>query len=358
MDLNYSFRVGIVKKHKHYLYMKLEKYKIIRLLGRGGTGDVFLAEDISLGKFWAIKAVRKGRARYFGGFELMKELDHPGIPRIVEKCEDNEFIYYIMDYVPGTTLSEYIKRYGQSEELAYDIGMQICDILKYLHGTGRNVIFRDLKLSNLMITDEGRIKLIDFDFARALPEGKKSGYSRKVVTKGYSPPEQYRGMYCVESDIYALGRILEKTAGKTCGRGLKKVIRRAVRPEITKRFHSSGEMRSALEKMNNENKNHRLRRLAILAVFFFLVFLVQLRGITDDAMELSYITAIRNGDYSRAIEIHPENPENYKEFFKKYCLNGDRERGAAVVKEYLRVYSEELSADDKRKVEEYMLNAE
>jgi serine/threonine protein kinase len=111
-----------------------------------------------------------------------------------------------MDYVPGKNLDLVISTYGPfNSDAAAEIAIQCCEVLEYLHELDPPILYRDLKPSNLMLTPEGRIVFIDFGIARAsLPQEAAT----RVVTTGYSPPEQYFGRPEPRSDLYALGATL------------------------------------------------------------------------------------------------------------------------------------------------------
>lgn len=181
------------------------KYKVICTLGKGGSGTVYLAEDPILEKLWAIKAVPKKEKKRWQEALIMKNLDHPGLPRITGQMEDEEYYYLVMDYIDGQTLYEKCKVYAVTKEDVVNWGIQICDVLEYLHSRKPPIIYRDLKPGNLMLTADGRIKLIDFGTARNL-----NGEEMDALgTKGFAAPEQYDGIASMQSDIYNLGACLK-----------------------------------------------------------------------------------------------------------------------------------------------------
>ncbi|TYQ16020.1 UNVERIFIED_CONTAM: serine/threonine-protein kinase [Acetivibrio alkalicellulosi] len=186
------------------------KYKTIKILGKGGMSTVYLAENVKLGTLWAIKEIIKdshSKIDIFVEPNILKKLNHPALPRIFDIFEDEEKFYMIVDYIEGTTLSEEIKKFGKfPEEKVLEWAAQICEVLIYLHSFKPNpIIYRDMKPSNIMLTTEGRIKLIDFGIAR---EFKTSSDIDTVYigTKGYAAPEQYGiGQTNERTDIYSLG---------------------------------------------------------------------------------------------------------------------------------------------------------
>lgn len=191
------------------------KYEILKQIGKGGMSIVYLAMDKRLNKQWAVKEIRKtanGKNdeiivnSLLAEANLMKKLDHPALPRIVDIIDNSETIYVIMDYIEGESLDKILNEYGaQPEELVLNWAMQLCDALGYLHAQRPPIIYRDMKPANVMLKPEGNLKVIDFGIAR---EYKEQNLADTTVlgTKGYAPPEQHGSRQTDErSDIYALG---------------------------------------------------------------------------------------------------------------------------------------------------------
>lgn len=192
-----------------------DKYEVLKEIGKGGMSIVYLAMDRRLNKQWAVKEIRKtGNGRndevvinsLIAETNLMKRLDHPALPRIVDIIDNGETLYIVMDYVEGESLDKILKEYGsQPQELVIDWAMQICDALSYLHSQTPPIIYRDMKPANVMLKPEGNIKIIDFGIAREYKE-KNLADTTILGTKGYAPPEQYGSRQTdARSDIYALG---------------------------------------------------------------------------------------------------------------------------------------------------------
>lgn len=198
-----------------------ERYQIGRLLGSGGFGAVYLATDERLHRPVAIKVCSTNRlpaheaseaARLFQSEALtLARLRHPGLTAIWDYFhQDNEW-YLVMEYVPGETLRDLLRRVGgplpRAEAVEY--ARQLCTVLGYLHRQQPPIVFRDLKPGNIMVTPEGQLKLIDFGIARLFSPGKVADTSQ-FGTPGYAPPEQYGGQTEPRSDIYSLGVVLHQ----------------------------------------------------------------------------------------------------------------------------------------------------
>jgi len=186
------------------------KYRILSILGQGGMGRVYLAENIKLGTLWAIKHLQKkpGSVRnLYIEPNILKKLCHPALPRIFDIFEDDENVYIVVDYIEGVSLDKKLEEAGSfPEEVVLDWAGQLCDVLIYLHSIKPNpIIYRDMKPSNIILTENGQLKLVDFGIAR---EYKSGAYSDTVCigTRGYAAPEQYgAGQTSIASDIYSLG---------------------------------------------------------------------------------------------------------------------------------------------------------
>ena len=199
------------------------RYRVVRALGKGGMGAVYLVEDEKLyGKQWAVKELlerfvdAQDRAESVAQFQhearILVGLRHPNLPQIVDAFEEEGRHYLVMEFVEGETLEELMEKAAEGiipEEQALGWAKQVCDVLDYLHSHDPPVIFRDLKPGNIMVTPEGQVKLIDFGVARLFDPSKGTD-TLKMGTVGYAPPEQYagQGQTTPRSDVYALGATL------------------------------------------------------------------------------------------------------------------------------------------------------
>lgn len=185
------------------------KYEIIKVLGRGGMGTVYLCKNNRLGNLWAVKEVncqRKNQVDFLAEPTILKDLNHIGIIRIIDVFYEDDNLYIVEDYVEGKTLKEHVVANGPlSSKLVRDISLQLCSILDYLHSFNPPIIYRDLKPSNIMITPHNKVVLIDFGIARTYKEGQESD-TMIVGSRGYISPEQLmKSQSNAQTDIYSLG---------------------------------------------------------------------------------------------------------------------------------------------------------
>ena len=199
------------------------EFEWLQPLAEGGMGTVYLAEAKQHNNArCVIKQLRsdpnrseeeleEARRLFLREVEILRNLDHAGIVPFRDWHVTNDGRYFlVMDYITGNNLETTIQSYGPfNEDDAVKVGIQICEVLEYLHEDQSpekpSIIYRDLKPSNLMLTPEGQVIFIDFGIARVLMP---STTATRVVTAGYSPPEQYFGKPEVRSDLYALGATL------------------------------------------------------------------------------------------------------------------------------------------------------
>ncbi len=194
------------------------RYLIQNVVGMGGMGAVYRARDLHFPNVVKLVAVKEMiiqtrdelvRSTIVRNFEreanLLATLDHPAIPRIYDYFTHNDRSYLILEYINGKDLEVILGETESflSEERVVQWGIELCDVLSYLHNhTPEPIIFRDMKPSNVMINQHGHVMLIDFGIAKPFQGGQRG---TMIGTEGYSPPEQYRGEAGHLADIYALG---------------------------------------------------------------------------------------------------------------------------------------------------------
>ena len=197
------------------------RYVIVNGIASGGFGVVYLSRDLNLpGKHWAIKEMHQAEGIPLDVVErsfrieaqILAGLEHPNIPGIVDFFVEDKKLYLVMDYISGETVDKMIKNLKEHEYFPEDIviswALTICDVLQYLHERPNPIIFRDMKPSNIMITNHGDLKLIDFGIAKIFQGSTSQVTQYALLTGGYAPPEQWLGKAEPKSDIYALGATL------------------------------------------------------------------------------------------------------------------------------------------------------
>lgn len=340
----------------------VNKYEILKEIGRGGMSVVYLAMDKHLNKQWAVKEIRRSAKgqddeivvnSLLAEANLMKRLDHPALPRIVDIIETGQTIYIVMDYIEGDSLDKNLAEYGvPSEEKVIDWAKQICDALAYLHSQKPPIIYRDMKPANVMLKPEGNIKIIDFGIAR---EYKEQNLADTTVlgTKGYAPPEQYSGQTDARSDIYALGMTMHhlltgvdprrgegyasvRQYNPYLSEGIEIIIDKCVQPAAENRYQSCAELMYDLEHpdvITSGFKRKQKRRLAAFLASAVLCVSGLLGGFICDRLAIAennstyeaLVSVVAStsledkvASYKQAIEIYPDNPEAYSKLLTAY----------------------------------------
>lgn len=188
------------------------KYRLLKVIGRGGTSVVYLGERLPEGERYAIKEVdgdKASRETVRMELRLQQRLYHPALVHIWEVYEEQGKLYIVMDYVEGISLQSLLKEQGAREaEQAVEWGLQLCRALSYLHSFRPPVIYRDMKPANVILRPDGRLMLVDFGTARQYRIHKRRD-TVPLGTPGYAAPEQYRGRQSdIRTDIYCLGATL------------------------------------------------------------------------------------------------------------------------------------------------------
>jgi len=192
-------------------------YRVVNEIGRGGMGVVYLGErgDGAYQKRVAIKLVTSGmrhaglERRFRRERQILAQLEHPGIARLLDGAATADGQpYFVMEYVEGLPLLAYCETAQLGVEARLELFVSICDAVSYAHQ--RLVVHRDLKPGNILITPEGRSKLLDFGLARVLEGGPDlTETAVPAMTPAYASPEQIRGEPdTVAGDVYSLGVIL------------------------------------------------------------------------------------------------------------------------------------------------------
>jgi len=259
-----------------------KQYEVLEVLGRGGMGHVYKISDQQHGgRILAIKELQAGNlsaeksqealAQFQTEARILARLTHPNLPKVHDYFSLPGAHYIVMEYIGGRTLEQILEaRSGKpvDERLALSWALQICRAMHFLSvQKPRPIVFRDLKPSNIMITRDGRIKLIDFGIARFFKED-KSEDTYVYGTPGYAAPEQYgTGQTDARSDIFSLGATLHhcvtgrnpsenplsftdaRQMNPLLSREAAAIIKKALDPDMDKRFQSALDMKLAIQKV-------------------------------------------------------------------------------------------------------------
>jgi len=189
-----------------------KKYKIIEELGSGGMAKVYKAISLKSGNFYAVKVLRaefiknsEFVERFNIEFENAKVLKHQNIVAVRYSGQEDDIKYIIMDYIDGITLKDYMQKNGVIEyKVAIKIAMDVCSALEYAHS--KDIIHRDIKPQNILITRDNIVKVMDFGISKALTSGTITMHGSTMGSVQYFSPEQARGSYAgASSDLYSLG---------------------------------------------------------------------------------------------------------------------------------------------------------
>lgn len=357
------------------------KYEILTEIGRGGMSIVYLAMDTHLNKQWAVKEIRKkGNGKndeivvnsLLAEANMMKRLDHPSLPRIVDIIDNGITIYVVMDYIEGESLDKVLAEYGaQSEELVVGWAKQLCDALSYLHSQKPPIIYRDMKPANVMLKPEGNIKIIDFGIAR---EYKEQNLADTTVlgTKGYAPPEQYNGQTDARSDIFALGMTMhhlltgiDPRTGEAyasvrmwnpeVSEGVGMIIDKCVQPAAENRYQNCQDLLYDLEHPELITKDYKSKQKKKLGSFIAMIVLSVVSLLTgivcnrvavnmnnndyDILIATSTATSLEDKitNYKQAVEIYPDRIDAYIKIIEAYEDEG--KFGKSENDEFLAIYN-------------------
>lgn len=274
-----------------------DTYAVKEEIGRGGMSRVYLAEHVRLHTYWAVKQVRRtpeANFDFLAGTNILKNLQHPLLARIVDILDNGDVVYIVEDYVQGQNLESYLAEHGKADEATgRKWFVDLCGVLQYLHQQEPNpIIYRDMKPSNIMLQPDGTIKLIDFGIAW---EAKKTqnAATGSAGTAGYAAPEQLNGAIPdARTDIYALGvTMYHILTGKSpyvmsypfkpareenpeLSQGMEHVLAKCMQEDPAKRYQSVAELLDDLntsyrydDAWKKVRRTNRLRGVLVAALF-------------------------------------------------------------------------------------------
>lgn len=342
------------------------KYEIVSVLGQGGMSVVYLAIHQRLGKKWAVKEISREYCENYEVIskqliieaELLKKLNHPSLPQIIDIIEKRDVVWLVMDFIEGKTLKQLLNQRKRIEEkVVLSWGKQLCEVLSYLHSRTPPIIYRDLKPDNIMLKENGRLVLIDFGTAREYCYEKNGQDIAYLGTRGYAAPEQYGNMgqtdartdiYCLGVTLYSLltGYSLEKPPYRVCSEKywgenisdkIKEVILRCIQLKPEKRYQNCKELSHALSQVDYEKYDIGRKEKGKVKCLFVLVLLLFLSGVfslsckwavhfyKEKAVHIYIETAERSVDkkvaeqyYKQAIFLIPDEMILYQSLIKYF----------------------------------------
>lgn len=311
---------------------EIEKYQLVKKIGNGSFGKVYLAVDERLHKRWAIKCIpRSVPNAELEGF-LLNKLKHPGIPAIWDVFSGEKNWYLVMEYVEGQTLGEFLLERGRvrtGQVLAW--GIELCDILIYLHERNPAVIHGDLKPENIIKNKDGKLVLIDFGAARELLPQNPENW---MGTKEYQPPECQKGEFSEKMDIYMLGCVMRELWDGRHGWRLSRIIRRCMHANPGKRYANAKMLQKELaEEWKRQKEERRILPEALIGM-----------GILILAAGTS-LTEVPVGHPQRVTVIQESPQEKFAEVLKFYAAElyeeGILKEDAGLLRAGIRLFKQE-----------------
>lgn len=347
------------------------KYKILNKIGQGGMSVVYLAMNERANKQWAIKEVRKDgvkdydvvRQGLIAETDILKRLNHPHLPSIIDVIDRDDTFLIVMDYIEGKSLDHWLKKDGaQSQEKVVEWAKQICDVLGYLHSRKPPIIYRDLKPANVMLKPDGQIMIIDFGTAREFKETSIEDTSC-LGTQGYAAPEQYggHGQTDARTDIYTLGATMYhlltghnpslppyemypiRRWNPALSSGLEKIVLKCTQRNPNDRYQNCAELMYALEHYGELDSAYRRKQsikwksfiascaLTVVSLAGSIGFKVAESKTIKNSYDgyISEATKVTTQEeradyYEKAIKIDPEREEGYLELLDLFVYGADK----------------------------------
>ena len=323
------------------------KYKILNKVGQGGMSVVYLAMNEKANKQWAVKEVRKDGVLDFESVkqglvaetDILKKLNHPNLPSIIDVIDTEDSFIIIMDYIQGNSLNKALEEFGaQPQEMVIAWAKQLCDVLGYLHSRTPAIIYRDMKPSNVMLKPDGNITLIDFGTAREYKE-KNLADTTCLGTVGYAAPEQFGGMGQTDArtDIYCLGATLYhlvtgmnpceppyeikpiREINPSLSSGLERIIQKCTQRNPEDRYQSCAELMYALEHYEEIDDIYRKKQKKQLGTFVLTLAMTVIFGLVS---VWSYISA--ENEKSKNYEVILKSAQSTEDYYEAVLTDPTR----------------------------------
>lgn len=337
-----------------------QKYRILKIIGSGGMGIVYLVVNERSNKLWAAKSIRQMEgsqaAMYHASLMrelvILRKLHHKSLPQVIDVVEDSGNVFLLMDYIKGVSLDQWIgQRHRPGKREIMEILLQLGQVLSYLHTRVPPIVYGDLKPSNIMIKASGEVVLLDFGIARALTKVGEKG--QVWGTKGFAPPEGYSqgGDLSVSWDIYGLGAVgyylrsghppasPEHRLVHRSTHGLDKVILKALEQEPKARYASCRGFMADLKRWRQRQIAKHILEIGFVGLFLIMgVVLGVDAGRRSEAVISPAEQSVSYEDYllmatenpleretylKSAIEMDPANSSAYQQLLACYQEDGN-----------------------------------
>lgn len=361
------------------------RYEILKEIGRGGMSIVYLAHDDRLNKSLVVKDIFKRENSNDKlllqsleiEWNMLKKLDHGALPKIYDIIDSGGDILVVMDYIEGESLKQMLQREKVAEaDDVIDWAKQLTNVLGYLHTRKPYpIIYRDMKPDNVMLTPDGKVKLIDFGIAREY-KTENTTDTRNLGTALYAAPEQNDGRQTdIRSDIYSLGVTLYHLVtgrtkkddvlrpirywNQTLPEGLEYIISKCTEDEPDNRYQSCEELLYDLENINKLTKGYKNQLMRKLTVFLMPAVLTLALSTTSvlgyqgmkneqfqDYMKLVNESSIQliNGEEAKAIEllelaittVDSKKADAYIKLLDIYINRNETDAGLTKIETYIK----------------------
>lgn len=354
-----------------------ERYRIDKVIGKGGMGKVYLAYDITDNSRWAIKeqvVTKKNRKLLISEAEILSKLHHPALPEFRLKKEIEDKLYLVMEYIDGRTLEKIIREKGVIDEpVVVDWFKQVCEVLVYLHGLETPIVYRDLKPPNIMLEESGKIRIIDFGIAQEYA-GDSAKADVAALTRGYAAPEQYNRKYLldVRTDIYALGVTMHyMLTGKDPNKppyvfeparklrpeasaAIEAILTKCLQPNPDDRYANASQLLEDLRNIGAKDKKLRVEsgKMKVMAgagivaavLIGFLIFALNFnrssattdtyyRYLKEAGQETEMEPALEKAQ--EAIDLEEDNPDAYIQYADTYIKFGHPEEAMEYIEQVI-----------------------
>lgn len=343
------------------------RFEIEKCIHSRGMANVYVVRDMNLGKRWCLKEIIKSDAgksdiEYVSLLQeakILRSVSHSGIPRITDTAEDGDSLMIVEDFVEGITLSKCILSKGAiRQDIAVQWMKQLCQIIMYLHGLKTPILYRDMKPDNVIIQQDGNIKLLDYGTGVIIYKEGQLPHGYAMGTAGYAAPEQTKkNLPCdLRSDIYGLGMTYysmltglnmagvprEKVQdveviNPNVSKGLAYVVNKCIQVNPDDRYQDCNELLYALQNYETGDEGYRrtaVRKIAITASVLALSVVMMLCSLlfynaglkeSEEEYKNALLVAEQSGrleDYDKAISLYPDRLEPYFGYISSIKVDG------------------------------------